>query len=382
MKKKVKILHIVPAFTYGIASYVKGLIEGADADKVQFDVMGFGEVPDEFRSLVESKGGKCISLPSIHREPKKMVALLADSIKTGKYDVMHCHVYGYRGVVFKALGKRYGIKHIIIHAHASDEENKSKFHKLQTSLNRICNVSFANHYFTCSTIAAEYQYGKNFCGKHKIVTMPNSVKTEKFCIDIDSVEKEKYYRELKISEENFVLIHVGRFYNQKNHSFLIDIVKAVKKDCPNVVALLVGTGELQDNIKKKVEKNYLQNNIRFLNERADVNKLLQLADVFVLPSFFEGLPVVGIEAQAAGLPLLVADTVTTEVDMDMGLVEFLPIDNSVEIWKTAILNKGKNRNRTTPHNRKLALQKKGFTTVGLWEKYYKEVLEFIGDTNE
>lgn len=149
-----------------------------------------------------------------------------------------------------------------------------------------------------------------------------------------------------------------------------------------MVALLVGTGELQDNIKEKVERNSLQNNIRFLNERADVNKLLQLADVFVLPSFFEGLPVVGIEAQAAGLPLLVADTVTTEVDMDMGLVEFLPIDKGVEIWKKAILNKGKNCNRMTTNNRKMALQKKGFTTVGLWEKYYKEVMEFTGDANE
>lgn len=382
MKNKVKIMHIVPAFTYGIASYVKGLIEGAEADKVQFDVMGFGEVPDDFLSLVKSKGGKCIQLPSIHREPKKMVSLLVDSIRIGSYDVMHCHVYGYRGVVFKVLGKRYGIKHIIIHAHASDEENKSKFHKLQTSLNRICNVSFANHYFTCSTIAAEYQYGKRFCKKHKIVTMPNSVKTEKFCIDIDSNEKDKYYNELNISEDNLILIHVGRFYNQKNHSFLIDIVEAVRKDYPSVVVLLVGTGELQDTIKSKVEKYNLQNNVRFLNERADVNKLLQLADVFVLPSFFEGLPVVGIEAQAAGVPLLVADTVTDEVDMNMGLVEFLPIDNSAEIWKTAILNEGKNRNRMTPSNRKLALQKKGFTTVGLWEKYYKEVFEFIGDANE
>lgn len=382
MKKKVKIMHIVPAFTYGIASYVKGLVEGADADKVQFDVVGFGEVQDEFRSLVESKGGKCVQLPSIHREPKKMVSLLVDSIKTGNYDVMHCHVYGYRGVVFKALGKWYGIKHIIIHAHASDEENKSKFHKLQTSLNRICNLLFANHYFTCSTIAAEYQYGKKFCKKHKIVTMSNSVETEKFCIDIDSIEKERYYRKLKISEENLVLIHVGRFYNQKNHNFLIDVVRAVKKAFPNVIILLVGTGELQDNIKTKVEKYNIQNNVRFLNEREDVNKLLQLADVFVLPSFFEGLPVVGIEAQAAGLPLLVADTVTTEVDMDMGLVEFLPIDKGVEIWKTAILNKGKNRNRMTPNNRKMALQKKGFTTAGLWEKYYREVMEFIGATNE
>lgn len=382
MKKKIIVLHVVPAFTYGIASYVKGLIEEANVDKVQFDVIGFGEVPDEFRSLVESKGGKCVQLPNIHREPKRMVSLLADSIRTGNYDVMHCHIYGYRGVVFKALGKRYGIKHIIIHAHASDEENKSKLHKLQTILNRICNVSFANHYFTCSTIAAEYQYGKQFCGKHKIVTMPNSVKTEKFCIDIDSVEIEKYYRELKIGEKNLILIHVGRFYNQKNHSFLIDIVKAVKTDSTDVVVLLVGTGKLQDNIKEKVEKNGLQKNVRFLNERSDVNKLLQLADVFVLPSFFEGLPVVGIEAQAAGIPLLVADTVTTEVDMDMGLVEFLPIDRGVETWKIAVLNKGKNRNKMTPNNRKMALQKKGFTTVGLWEKYYKEVTKFIGDANE
>ena len=162
------------------------------------------------------------------------------------------------------------------------------------------------------------------------------------------------------------------YVSDKHCNFIVNKGHATAKDYITLVR----------EIQQKVKELGLWDRVTFTGARMDVNKLFQAMDIFVMPSFFEGIPVVGIEAQAAGLPLLVADTVTTEVDVDMGLVEFLPIDNGVEIWKTAILNKGKNRNRMTPHNRKLALQKKGFTTVGLWEKYYKEVMEYAGGEYE
>lgn len=375
-KTNIKILHVIPAFTYGIASYLKGLIQGADSDKILFDVVGFGKIPQEFEDLVISKGGRCCQLPSIHKEPFRMISMLFQTIRQNQYDVLHCHIYGYRGLPFKATARISGVKDIIIHAHSSDEENKGKFEGIQKRVNRICNRTFVNHFFACSTMAAEYQYGKDFCRNHKIVIMPNSVDTRNFCHDMNEEEKRQYYNELGVSPEDMILIHIGRFNNPKNHMFLIDIIKEIKNNIPNFVTLFVGTGELQGAVREKVMKNNLEKNVRFLNERNDVAKLLQLADIFMLPSFFEGLPVVGIEAQAAGVPLLVSNRVTPEVDMGMGLVEFLPIDEGAANWREAVCRLGKNKRKISPKERETILEGNGFTIQGLWKKYYKEVMSF------
>ena len=142
-------------------------------------------------------------------------------------------------------------------------------------------------------------------------------------------------RSLGISEDMLLVGHVGRFVLQKNHIFLLEAFKDVLAERENVVLILVGVGELKSQIEEIVEKNGLSRNVKFLGERSDVNELFQAMDIFVLPSLYEGLPFVGVEAQASGLKCLFADTITREADIT-GNVEFLPLEK--DEWKNKIVN--------------------------------------------
>ena len=186
---------------------------------------------------------------------------------------------------------------------------------------------------------------------HSFVIMRNAINTEKFVYDPEIAKRQK--ESLGI-EDKFVLGHVGRFNFQKNHEFLIEIFNEVCKENANTVLLLVGTGELEENIHKKVRNLGLHEKVKFLGVREDIPELMQAMDVFVFPSLFEGLPVTLVEAQAAGLPCVVSDTITKEIDITNN-VKFLDINGKTYEWAKDIIKK-KERKKEAYH----MLEKAGF----------------------
>jgi len=225
---------------------------------------------------------------------------------------------------------------------------------------------FADYYFSCSDAAARFCFGKNVTNKSNYSLIKNGVNVNDFTFD-----KEKRNEKLvKLNIENrFVIGHVGRFEPEKNHEFILDVFNEVYKKDENAILMLVGEGSLKKHVEQRAVNMGLIDNIMFLGKRNDVNELMQVFNVFLLPSFFEGLPVVGVEAQASGLPCIFADTITTETDIT-GLCKFLSLENKEE-WVTAILSaKGKARINT----QKL-LKKAGYDVESQtkWlEKFYLE----------
>ena len=168
---------------------------------------------------------------------------------------------------------------------------------------------------------------------NNFTVIKNAIDVEKYRFSEDV--REKYRKKLNV-ENNLVVGHIGRFMPQKNHKFLIDIFAEIYKKRPDATLILIGNGELFDDIKQYVEKKQLSSVVRFYGTTNEIPQILQAMDCFLLPSFYEGLPVVGVEVQASGLPLILTDTVTKEVDFS-DLVEYLSLDDSAEKWAECVI---------------------------------------------
>ena len=226
-----------------------------------------------------------------------------------------------------------GIKKIIIHSHNSSSDNTGIVAKILNLLGRIVINHIATVKFACSDKAAIWMYGKKSKVNNDYIFIKNGIEASKFVFD--PIKREKVKDDLGIKENTFVIGHVGRFAAQKNHKFIIDIFEGVLKVKQDVILLLAGVGELQNEIIEYSKKKGIFNHIKFLGEIENVHLLFQALDVFILPSLYEGLPVVGIEAQASGLKCLFSDTITTEVDVT-GNVKFIPLQEKE--WISEILS--------------------------------------------
>lgn len=189
----------------------------------------------------------------------------------------------------------------------------------------------ADYNFACSHDSGVSQFGKN--GVFRVIK--NGIQTEKFSWD---PQKRAEVRHALGLENNFVVGNVARFITQKNHSFLIPVFAELKKRRPDAKLMLVGEGPLQVNVKKQVEELGLQDDVLFMGIRPDVQDLMQAMDVFVLPSIFEGLGIVNIEAQAAGLPCFASDRVVPPEVKLTELMHFIPLEESPAQWAEYILS--------------------------------------------
>ena len=187
----------------------------------------------------------------------------------------------------------------------------------------------------CSELAGRWLFGNKEYDKGNIYLLNNAIDLDKFKYN-ESLRKEKR-KELGINDDTLVIGHVGRFVEQKNHRFLIDIFNEIHKKNNNSVLLLAGQGPLMDEIKNKVISLKLEKNVKFLGQRNDIDKLYQAFDVFLLPSLYEGLPVVGVEAQATGLLCELSNDMTKEIKV-LDTTRFVSLNTSAEEWATIILD--------------------------------------------
>jgi glycosyltransferase involved in cell wall biosynthesis len=319
MDGSVRILHAVVNMNRGGAeTLLMNLYRNIDRTRIQFDFLTCK--PGVFDQEIKKLGGRVHRIPYVTESSHYtyIQALQRFFQSHPEYKVVHSHMDKMSGFVLRAA-KQAGIPSRIAHSHNTSSEGSwiAKLYKEYAGYHLLQN---ATHYVACSQKAANWLFKKQATDS---ILLKNAIESTKFKFSTD--KRNKIRNELNISEDCFVLGHIGRFNLQKNHSFLIDIVNQVVQSHQKVLLLLAGDGEQRHIIQQKVNSLGIQQHVRFLGIREDVHHLLQAFDVFVFPSHHEGLPVTLIEAQGAGLPCLISEHITREVDMGLGAVRYLPI---------------------------------------------------------
>ena len=327
----------------GIETYLIEQFRHLDKSKIDYDFVNItGEYSICYEDEILASGSKIFKVVSRHKNPLlhywQWFNILSQN--KGVYDVIVLNTNSLEYVFPLVLGKIFGIPVRVIHSHNSGFENKQGLaRRLLVGMNKKLLAWSANLRFACSQFAGQWMFKDN--PYHVIY---NAIDIHKY--DADLIVREETRNALGLHTE-LTLLHVGRFSYQKNHSFLLDIFKEVHAIQPDSVLLLVGDtteeSEFLTEVKRKIKEFGLANAVRLLGRRDDVNKIMQAADVLVMPSFFEGLTVVGIEAQASDLPLLLSDTVTKELEL-LPSTQFISLEAGPTAWAEAIVN-SKQHNR-------------------------------------
>ena len=226
--------------------------------------------------------------------------------------------------------KKAGIKVRIAHSHSTANRKEWKKTLVKNMLRPFSKV-YATHLFACSQLAGEWLFGRKTQSKGKVTIINNAIDFERFVYN--ESERNKIRQEYKITDK-FVIGHVGRFMQQKNHKFLIDVFKELKNHRDDCVLFLIGEGELSESLHDYVSKLDLTDSVIFAGARSDVEKFYNAFDCFVLPSLYEGLGLVLVEAQASGLKCLASNSIPNESNIS-GKVKFLKLNN--QIWVDEIL---------------------------------------------
>ena len=364
----IRVAHIVGKWLGGgVESVLMNYYRNLDRTKVQFDFLCDSDSTNIPYEEIEKLGGKVILIPpyqKVFRYQKELIRIF----KENKYKIVHSHINTMSIFPLRAA-KRAGVPVRIAHSHSTTNKKEWKKNLLKQVLRPFSKV-YATDYMCCSELAGRWLFGDKEYDKGHVYLLNNAVDLDKFKYDEEiRIRKRK---ELNIPEDTLVIGHVGRFVEQKNHRFLIDIFNEVHKEKSNSLLLLAGQGPLMNEMKEKVTELNLTENVEFLGQRNDIAELYQALDVFCLPSLYEGLPVVGVEAQATGLLCILSDEMTKETKV-LDTTEFLSLDQSAKEWADIILMKYKLFKRK---NCTIEISKKDFNikkeASKLSRRYYEE----------
>lgn len=371
--KKIRLLYILPEVDGGgVGSVAYNYIKSMQLNDFDIDLIVF----DTGKEQLWHKDIVNIGIKIYYVKPRsgnlwRHFREVNRIIKNGEYDIVHAHMSEW-SVLYCFFAWRNSVKVRIGHSHiAGSLYGKSK-QLLLKGINTIFKP-FCNYYFACGVKAAEYLWGEKNVKNSKVYIMNNAVSPKKFGFDNDvAIRLKKQYN----IDGKLIFGHVGRFDEQKNHMFLIEMFNAINKLCNNAILILIGDGELKEEIEQKINMLNLQKNVILLGKRQDVNKWLNVFDLLLLPSLYEGLPVVAIEAQMNGLPVMASNGVTVEVEILHNSCR-LSLDDSLELWahkSVELALSEKNRNEA-----RLVMKKRGYdiyNEVVKLEQFYKQTLKY------
>lgn len=366
-----RILNVLGGLNRGGAeTLVMNIYREIDKEKFRFDFVVHTTEVGEYEQEILETGGK------IYRMPKYTVVNHFKYKQEWKrffkehteYKIVHAHMRSTASIFLK-IAKKFGIK-TISHSHSTSSGNGIK-----AIIKNILqyNIRFVADFFMgCSKQANIWLFGKKIANSNKCIVLGNSIDVDNYKFEVDT--RDAVRNELKIPKKTVVMGHVGRFVEVKNHKFLIEIFEQFTKINSNSKLLLIGKGELQDEIKRLVIEKKIEDKVIFLGTRSDVNRILQGMDIFVMPSFYEGLPVTLIEAQATSLPCLVSDIITDEVDVTK-LIYRMSLKSTANKWAERINEIYNKSNRACSKEIMDKIKKSGYdistTTNQLTQIYYK-----------
>ncbi|ASN05992.1 glycosyltransferase family 1 protein [Virgibacillus necropolis] len=339
--KPIRILHVVGAMNRaGTETMLMNIYRNIDREKVTFDFISYSEQEAHYDAEIERLGGRVIRL-SKTRSVKQLYQAIR---QYGPYDVVHAHTLFHCGVANMAAFMA-GIKIRIAHAHTTADDDFSFVRKSYIMLMRLMISTFSTNLLACSNGAGKYLFGGNRVAKQKYSYFPNPIDYVTFLKE-PKIEVTKF-KVKKGFGTSLVIGHIGRFIEAKNHAFLLQVMKRVVERNPTIKLLLVGDGDLRQQVEKEAKKEDLHENIRFVGIQTNISTMLHCMDVFVFPSLYEGLGLVLLEAQASGVPCVVSEAIQPEADLEIGLVSKLTLANGPDVWAKRILEVANKKEKNT-----------------------------------
>ena len=327
MSKPIRILHIVQKMEAGgTQAFLMNLYRNIDRDKIQFDFLVEYEEKEFYDDEIISLGGK-IYYTNFRKTLNviKFKKTLSNILKEHpEYKIVHIHATAI-GKICTDVAKKCGVKTIIAHTHNNSAVKDWKYYP--KILLRKLYTKGPTDFFACSEDAGRYTF-KN----KKFTVVYNAIDIDKFLFKQEI--REEFRKELNI-EDKFVIGNIGRLHEQKNQSFLIDVFYEIQKRKDNAILLIVGKGPLENELKEKVSNLGINDKVYFLGNRKDIERIYQGMDVFVLPSLFEGLGIVAIEAQVSGLPVIASTGVAKEANITNNILN-IDLSEPIDVWVEAI----------------------------------------------
>lgn len=343
MSEPIRILNVVGRMDRGgIETLVMNVYRHIDRSKVQFDFLAhYGKENADYNAEIRGLGGRIYEMPVIKTEKKTYYWKLFEYQSALKkffknhpeYHIVHGHMTN-TAAIYMPIAKKYGqVTTCIAHSHlAKTQKSNSPITAIGTDILRMPLRYCATDYFACSASAALWLFKQSDIDNGRVKIVQNGIDSKQF--DYNPFVREQIRTEYGLGNK-VVIGHVGRFYHPKNHPFILDVFKEYHKMNPNSVLMLVGDGETRPDMEKKAAQLGISDDVLFMGVRSNVYEFEQAFDLFIMPSLYEGLPVAGIEAQAAGLPVVATDTITTEMDVT-GNCKFLSLNDPIQVWAGTI----------------------------------------------
>ena len=319
----------------GVESVVMNYYRHIDRTKIQFDFICDEDSTNIPYEEIEKMGGKVILIPP-YQKVFKYHKKLKEVLKSGGYKIVHSHI-NTLSVFSLFAAKCAGVPVRIAHSHSTTNKKEKKKNLLKQVLRPFSKV-FATDYMCCSELAGRWLFGNKEYDNGNVYLLNNAIDLDKFKYD------EEKRKELNIEDSTLVIGHVGRFVEQKNHRFLIDIFNEVHKQKENSILLLAGQGPLMEEMKEKVKILGIEDSVKFLGQRNDINELYQAMDLLLFPSLYEGLGMVVVEAQISGLPCVVS-TEIPKIAKVTKKITFVNLENKIKPWNEVIFKYLSNINR-------------------------------------
>ena len=327
----IRVLQIV---TYmgrgGLETMLMNYYRNIDRANVQFDFMVHRSFEADYDAEIRSMGGIIYRMPRLNPFSRSYGKKLDRFfMQHQEYRIVHAHLDCMSGIPLRFADKD-GVPVRISHSHNNNQTKDVKY-PLKLLFKKVI-PWYANELFACSRAAGKWMFGSN-----KFQILNNAIDTEKFRYnELTRIEKRK---ELCFSESAFLVGHVGRFMEQKNHIFLLDIFSELCKMDKDARLLLVGDGPLRSEIEERARHLQIVDRVIFAGVRSDVAELMQAMDLFLFPSKFEGLPVTLVEAQTAGLPCVISDMIPEDSVVTDDLVTVESLRSSPREWALQVLRR-------------------------------------------
>ena len=330
----IRVLQVLGTLNLGGAeSRIMDLYRNIDRQQIQFDFLIHTNEKQHFQEEVETMGGRIYRLPrfKVYNYLSYCKAVKKFFQEHPEIKAVHGHMTSTAGI-YLSIAKKYGVPMTIAHARSAGVDPGIKG-KITLFLRRNLKKQ-ADYCFTCSALAGEAVFGKEAMEEGRVRTIPNAIEAGKYTFCQEN--RDRIRKELNI-ENKFVIGHVGRFDFMKNHKFLLDVFEEIIKEHSQAILMLLGDGSLKQEMQELAKQKNLQDKVLFLGNRKNVSDYFQAMDYFVFPSLFEGLPGTVVEAQAAGLKCLIANTITGEVVFS-DMVKRMSLEKTAKDWANYVLD--------------------------------------------